>query len=236
MFKKKSIIKFESALDEYPNIIVPSKTLIPEWYKKIPRWENNEMVTIANNGISINGTIKQCMPFVDSLSIGYMLTLPFDIYVKQIDNTPFLVWKSDIEQSISWRPNVADENLVPIGCYPREYTWNPCVSYVVPKEYNLLVTHPLNRNDLPFVTISGVIDGGYVSHPHGNMPFYIKNNFQGLIKQGTPIAQIIPFRKESWISEKTSGLVKDGTLNKKRSTSVFSDWYKKTHWTRKDFS
>ena len=42
MFKKKAILKFESAIDIYPDIITPSKNHIPEWYKKIPKWKNNE--------------------------------------------------------------------------------------------------------------------------------------------------------------------------------------------------
>jgi hypothetical protein len=31
---KKNIIKHESSLEEYPDILVPAKTKIPDWYKK----------------------------------------------------------------------------------------------------------------------------------------------------------------------------------------------------------
>ena len=33
-----------------------------------------------------------------------------------------------------------------------------------------------------------------------HFPFLLKKNFEGLIKQGTPIIQVIPFKRESWKS------------------------------------
>ncbi len=116
-----------------------------------------------------------------------------------------------------------------------EYTWNACVSFSVPKGYNMLVTHPLNRYDLPFTTLSGIIEGEYVVQPSGSFPFYIKHGFTGLIEQGTPIFQIIPFKTESWESQKIEGLSKIGTTNQKASNLVFNGWYKNKFWTRKEY-
>jgi hypothetical protein len=36
MFRKKPVLEYESGIDFYPNLIVPAKTTIPLWYKKIP--------------------------------------------------------------------------------------------------------------------------------------------------------------------------------------------------------
>jgi len=232
MFKKKPTIKYESALEEYPNTLVPSKNVIPNWYKKIPKWKNEEIIDSKNN---INLTVKQCVPFLNGLSSGYMLLLPYDIYVKNNNGAPYVVWGTTSNPPGS-RNEVSDSSLVPTGCYPVEYTWNTNVAFQVPKGYSILLTHPLNRHDLPFVTLSGIIDGGYVTNPHGSYPFYIKSGFEGVIEQGTPVAQLIPFKQDSWISKESKGLLKMGILNGKKSSSVFSGWYKKNHWVRKDYS
>lgn len=39
----KPILQYESLLEEYPNIVSPAKANIPEWYKKIPKWKDNEI-------------------------------------------------------------------------------------------------------------------------------------------------------------------------------------------------
>lgn len=231
MFNKKPVLRYESVLKEHPNPIGPAKSFVPEWYKKIPKWENGELIS----GTNINATVKQCMPFIDSLTVGYMITMPHDIYVKEVNGSPFITWKSDVENPPRWRDVVAHKNIVPHDHYPFEYTWNTCIALSVPEGYSMLITHPLNRHDLPFTTISGVIDGGYELSPHGNLPFYIKRGFEGVIEQGTPIMQVIPFRQESWSSEDTIGLAQKGVSNTKAANLVFSGWYKKNFWNRKEY-
>jgi hypothetical protein len=229
---KKNIIKHESSLEEYPDILVPAKTKIPDWYKKILPYTNNEMINLNDN--SINATVKTCMPFLESLSIGYMITLPFDIYVKNNNGIPNIIFVNK-DHVMRTREQVADKNLVPTGFYPLEYTWDPNVSFSVPKGYSILITHPLNRNDLPFYTLSGIIDGPFINAPHGNFPFYIKTGFEGMILQGTPIMQLIPFQQESYKLKKTKGLTYKGKLNNKKSNLVFFNWYKKEYWIKKQY-
>jgi hypothetical protein len=231
MFRKKPILQYESAIEVYPNIITPAKNNIPEWYKKIPRWRNDEVFNI-NTGFE--RTIKQCIPFLDCFTTGYVIVLPQDLYVKDNEGQPFLTWVN-AEFPPDWRSEVADLNLVPAGHYPIEYTWKASASFVVPVGYSMLLTHPLNRHDLPFTTLSGIVDGGFVSNSKGNIPFYIKKGFEGLIPQGTPIAQLIPFYQQNWSSKIINGLVEIGEKNLKKSTSVIVGWYKNTFWTRKKY-
>jgi hypothetical protein len=80
------------------------------------------------------------------------------------------------------------------------------------------------------------MDGGYTLAPNAFIPFYLQAGFEGIIPQGTPIAQLIPFKNESWSSEKTEGMVKEGELNRSRSNALFYGWYKKTWWTKKDYT
>jgi hypothetical protein len=232
MFKKTPVLKYESSTKEYKDSIAPSKKFIPEWYKKIPQWKDNVFFDTATG---VNPTVKLCMPFLDAFMAGYMITLPYDLYVKNNDGVPFLVWPEGVQNPPSWRQEVADPNIVPTGHFPLEYTWDYNVSYTFPKGYSALFTHPLNRNDLPFTTISGIIDGGLVMSAHGNPPFYIKQGFEGIIPQGTPIAQLIPFRQEKWKSKNTPGLVAIGQSHAENALIVFKGWYKKTFWVRKQY-
>jgi hypothetical protein len=232
MFKKKPILSYESCLKHYQDTIVPAKNLIPEWYKKIPQWYNN---TIFDKEKGFTPTVKQCVPFLDSLTLGYLIKLPYDIFVKNDDGLPLITWPGGVKNPPRARDQIVSEKLIPFGHAPIEFTWNYCVSYSVPKGYSILFTHPINRNDLPFTTIGGVVDGDMAMYAHGNVPFYIKQGFEGVIEQGTPIAQLIPFRQEKWKSIKTEGLCDLADINNSSSTSVIRGWYKKNIWKQKKY-
>lgn len=233
MFKKKPILEYECSATEYPEMIGPSLKFIPEWYKKIHKDKNNKIFSFEN-GLTKN--IKYCMPFFDSLTAGYTITLPYDLYVKITDSgSPYLVWQEGVTNTPFWRNEVANKNMIPIGHHAVEYVWDLSFSIKAPKGYSMLITHPLNRYELPFTTLSGIIDGGLVTSPHGKYPFYIKKDFEGIIHQGTPILQIIPFKQQFWKSKKTNGLTKIGEINNIKSLLVLSGWYKKTFWTKKKY-
>jgi hypothetical protein len=232
MFRKKPILKYESAIDVYPDIITPAKNYIPQWYKKIPQWKNNEIFEI---GKGVNITVKHCMPFLDSLRSGYMITLPNDLYVKNDNGFPYIGW-NNADFAPLLRDEPADSNLIPAGHYPNEFSWRTGSANTVPIGYSVLFTHPLNRHDLPFTTLSGIVDGGLIMNPTGQIPFYIKDGFEGIIPQGTPIVQMIPFRQENWSMKKSKGLVEESYKHNKQTLSVFSGWYKKTFWTRKNYN
>ena len=52
--------------EDYP---IPTKLNIPEWYKKLHH-------TILNK------TVKGCIPFLDSLTSGYLLKMPQDFHIR----------------------------------------------------------------------------------------------------------------------------------------------------------
>jgi hypothetical protein len=234
MFKKKPVIEYESSIDYGEQSLLPAKNFIPEWYKKIPTFKDNNIYDIDKG---FNKTVKLCVPFLETLTTGYIISLPYDVYIKNNNGAPFLALPVGIpeEDTPRWRKNLSHEKIVPNGCFPYEYTWNFCLAFTLPIGYSALLTHPLNRHDLPFFTLSGIIDGGLSVSSHGNFPFYVKEGFEGTISKGTPIAQIIPFRQENWKSKKTPGTVKRGEIHDRTALTVVSGWYKKTFWTRKKY-
>jgi hypothetical protein len=117
MFKKKPILQYESAVEIYPNIITPAKNHVPEWYKKIPKWKNNEVLTM---GKGFNLTVKQCFPFLDSFTTGYMIVLSNDLYVKNDNGVPYISWsRCDFPPTSRGKP--IDANIIPTGHYPLEF-------------------------------------------------------------------------------------------------------------------
>jgi antitoxin (DNA-binding transcriptional repressor) of toxin-antitoxin stability system len=69
----------------------------------------------------------------------------------------------------------------------------------------------------------------------GNFPFYIRKGFSGVIEAGTPIAQIIPIKREPWKAISDLDIIKDAERNHKLSNKSMIGWYKQNIWQRKSY-
>jgi hypothetical protein len=214
IIKNKTVIYYESSLKEGYRSISPAKNFIPDWYR-----ENKFK------------HLKKCLPFLDAFLSGYIITLPYDVHVKY-NNGKMGVFLEDGSIYNDSSRTTENENIVPFNHNESEFMWDLCASIKIPEGCSILFTHPLNRHDLPFTTISSIIHGEVALIPHGSIPFYIKNGFEGVIKSGTPIAQIIPFKQESWKSEVEIGLC-EYAKEYRRSNPI--DWYKKKTRKRKSY-
>lgn len=161
---------------------VQAKSVIPEWFKNTPR---------SINGV---GTSKVCMPFLDSFTYGYIQTLWCDIEVS--NNGQKIDFDSDFDPV---EVKTVNPKHVPMfeGYASVELQWNTQWEPVTPDGYSTLYTHPLNHYDLPFMTFSGIIDTDKFNLT-GPLRFVLKEGFEGTIKKGTPLYQMIPFKRDSW--------------------------------------
>jgi len=216
------IIKFvPGTLDIEKNVPCPepSKTFIPQWYKDIPGDKN-----------TIN--VKKCIPFLDSMSNGYIQKTWCDINVINEKDGLKVVFDSNVSlfnyREVSHMP--MDDTFHSI-----EFVWQRPWSTILPEGYSALVVHPLNRNDLPFITLSGIVDFDKSIHAQiGNIPFYIKKGFTGTIPAGTPMFQIIPIKREDWVSE--SQEYSSGFWQRKiGERNGIIEFYKKKIWQKKSF-
>jgi hypothetical protein len=205
------------------------RTSIPEWYRKGVR-----QVGPDETFKQPQFTIKSCVPFLDAMTSGYYIPLPVDIYVTQKDGLPFYSWLDANEKHITVRHPGAVQGLpIPPG-YANQYpAWKSQTALELPKGYSALITHPLNRTDLPFLSLSGIIDN-YTMYG-GNFPFFIEKDFVGVIPQGTPMVQVIPFKRESWVAEETPGLAAKSNITFFKVFHVFNGWYRNTVWQKKDY-
>ena len=68
-----------------------------------------------------------------------------------------------------------------------------------PPGYSLLFTHPVNRTDLPFTTLTGLVDCDTFNDSPVNFPArWHDTGFNGVLPKGTPVAQCLPVKRESW--------------------------------------
>jgi hypothetical protein len=224
------VLKFESAVEHYPNILVPAKTTLPKWVKDTPKWKDTKP-----NADAIGKTFKHCSSFLDTFIVGYVVTLPYDIVVEQTEFGPHLKWPIN-EPLVRVRDGDTNSSIpTPTGYSPLHFIWEFPVAIEIPKGYSLLLAHPFNQHQLPFLTLSGIVDGEFVVSAGGNVPFFVSSSFEGVIPQGTPIAQVLPFKRESWSLKATPGVLKKGQLFGRSSISRIQGWYKANIWVKKHY-
>ena len=237
---KTQIIRFEPTDGFVPTLIQPPKPAtqaVPEWYKKDPLFtgkSGHKLPSIKEGGM---GTYKACTPLVDSLTSGYTVTLSAAVYVTSASDSEYA---PQIQWGVNWYPlEKKPKELLASYPTPHEhfnefFRWITYWGIRTPKGYSTLVTHPHHRYDLPFTTIGGIVDTD--KHPNSlEFPFFIKNGFEGIIEEGTPIAQILPFKRDNWKSESVDFDLKY-KYNSLNATKIdFIRTYKNRYWTRKKY-
>lgn len=230
---KRKTIEFiceEPSLD-YFDAPIPAAKMLPEWYKSMPSYMGPKQFGTGG----VNGTIKRCMPVFDMATSGYLITLPCDILVEMDANgQPGFSWS--IEWKLVTEHDVAQISTlkVPEEFHPRAFKWaNPWI-VKTPKGWSTMFVAPVFRDDSPFEILPAIVDtDGFKLSVQ--FPFFLRKGFTGVIKKGTPIAQVIPFKRESWDSAVST--LPEGVRQKnlQKHSTVFENRYKKTFWNKKDY-
>jgi hypothetical protein len=218
----------------------PIKKFIPEWYRKAETHyvSEEDNISIEDGTQKKSPGLKTCVPFLDSLTSGYALVTPFDIYVGRTEDGDLdLRWNAPQgwEDFLMERPKESGATMPrPAGHAPNHLVWSGKWGIKVPRGYSVLVTHPLNRQDLPFTTSSAIMDSDKF-YGNGNMPFFIKEDFIGVIEKNTPFAQIIPIKRDKWKMINNNSL-KYNIAIQGHAVREKEGIYKKKFWSRKDYS
>ena len=228
------LIKFITDKYDHPDVGTPIaiKEAMPEWYRLSES-------TFIDPSTKVEGAgLKKCAPYLDALVAGYALVTPFDIYVSTAsDGTLSIKWDGPHEFSsfVGERPKELGALMPrPAGHLPNHLVWSSPWGWKLPKGYSAVVCHPLNRQDLPFTTVAGIIDSDKF-WANGNMPFFMREGFTGVIPAGTPYAQIIPYKREKWMKIIDQALIDHVRVqgSKVRQAGLS---YKSKLWQRKDFN
>ena len=211
----------------------PAVKEVPEWYKNTPEYVNGQSKKITLPG-STSHTIKKCMPVFDALSIGYILYTQVEVQVYQTEEGPVYSWPS--QNVIEFHPI----DQAPI--HPKADTKNPYPKWInpyaikTPPGYSTLFLPPMHNPNKIFTILEGVVDTDTYTGPV-NFPFLLNDSkWEGIIDPGTPMAQVIPFKRDSWKhkvgSEKDRE--KEAKVFSKRNLLLFNS-YKKQFWSRKEY-
>jgi hypothetical protein len=101
-----------------------------------------------------------------------------------------------------------------------------------PEGYALLFTHPANRFDLPFTTLTGLVDCDRYHDNWIHFPAHWHDlDFTGVLVKGTPVAQCIPVKREEW-SVRTAALTAEET---QRAHDLTNAIYRETGVYRRQF-
>lgn len=177
---------------------VPAVQGLPAWFKALPQ---KAFSAIHQKDLM---TIKKCPPFIDAMSYGFLIPLVSDL---RVENGEFF-WDRDVPgggisdfphapityhdgAQVAGTPFFDDDRFV--------IKFNNFWTIETPPGYSLLFTHPLNRTDLPFTAITGLVDTDKYIDNLINFPArWHDPNFNGVLPKGTPVAQCIPVKREKW--------------------------------------
>jgi len=230
-------IKFQPFTEKQQNLIEPEPAInhLPDWYKKLPSRiggkKKDSFTPKGEKGI----TAKRCNPVGDALGAGYFIFLEYSLSVRNNPETgkTEINWLWGGEDFISSHDNSQiNPQMIPNNYYPKVFKFANFWSIQTPKNYSSLITHPFNRTDLPFQTMTGIVDTD-TFYSAVQIVFFLQKGFEGVIEAGTPIAQVLPFRRERW-NPFYKSFDKNFILDE---NNRFDKWpvrlYKKFHWVKK---
>jgi hypothetical protein len=209
----------------------PAVKEVPEWYKNTPEYTDKQGKKIPKDGGTPH-TIKKCIPVFDAITTGYILYTQVDVQVTRENNLPYYTWAS--QDVISFHP-IEQAPLHPArneAPYPK---WNNPYAITTPPGYSVLFTAPMHRKSV-FTILDGVVDTDTYKAPV-NFPFVLNDvNWEGIIPAGTPVAQVIPFKREPWKHKigHEKEIKEQGLITAKLKTLLFNS-YKKQFWQRKEY-
>lgn len=239
-FKKSKTIEF-FPVNQTAEISIdppsPAKDHLTEEYKRLPYKINKTFLSLQPNLKNTNLTAKACIPMFDAFTTGYMVTLPCDItFTNNLEYNHRMFWEVDWTVITTHGSVQIGDMKYPYGYEMDPYKFETKWGIKTPPGYSILITHPLNRFDLPFITMSGVVDSDSYNILPVNLPFFLRDKFEGVLEKGTPIAQIIPIKREEWklkINKYT--IEKDWGQQINVLKSVQERSYKNRFWHKKKY-
>src|SRR5712672_2362898 len=191
------IFRCDPALVDHLPRPAPARTALPDWLRAMPAKAQSDI-----HGREIR-TVKQCPPFVDAMAYGVMVLLPCDVAV---DRGAFS-WDWDIPE-----PATSGHPRAPLSFHPAAQLagapfargtqaaikFNSFWTIELDPGWSLFATHPVNRDDLLFHLISGLVDADRFHDGGINFPaIWTQPDFSGVLPKGTPVAQCFAVPREA---------------------------------------
>lgn len=192
------IFRCPKALEGLLPAPIPASQGLPDWLRAMPQQAFSAVVAAEDD------TVKRCPPFVDAMTAGFLIPLICDLKVEDGEFTWDMDWPA--AEGLEFPRS-------PIGFHdPAQATGTPLFdparflikfhnawTIQAPEGYGLIFTHPANRFDLPFTTLTGLVDCDRYHDLWIHFPAQWRDpTFRGVLPKGTPVAQCFPVRRERW--------------------------------------
>jgi hypothetical protein len=168
---------------------MPARAALPGWLREMASRQLSPL-----HGQEVR-TVKQCPPFIDAMCHGFIMPLPCDVVVQN----GALSWDWDVPA-----PQVHAHPRAPISFHVPEQVegtplhqpdqvlvkFNSFWTIELEPGWSLFATHPVNREDLPFRLLTGLVDADRFSDVGILFPAVWKDKaFSGTLPRGMPVAQ-----------------------------------------------
>jgi hypothetical protein len=231
---------FNESTAEFAPAPIPASKQLPEWYRKQPGIIKSDLA--LQNGV-VNSTVKKCMPVFDILSAGYLIVAPCDIHVDATDpeklsySIPLAIKQFQSDVFATHAPEQYDHYPIDTSRYHKQLLRiMPFWSVATSAGYSTMFSQPFHREDTELFALSAIVDTDkFITE--GHLSFLVKKGFKGIIKQGTPLIQLIPFKREDWESEEVSVEESSKTIFSQRLKlrSTFANGYKDKFRSKKEY-
>lgn len=232
---------FSQATLDFAPLPLPAVKVVPDWYRVQPGNRGDEEM-IPGSGVAAS-TVKRCMPIFDAMTAGYMIVAPCDIHLDATDperlrwQIPASLHSLKADMFATHAPEQYENYPIDPDHYHKQlFRILPTWSIGTDEGYSTLFTNPYHSDGSPLWAFTGLIDTDkFISE--GHVSFLVKKGFKGTIKQGTPLYQIIPFKREDWQSEVVTPQESKDVLDSQRFKlrSTFINGYKNKFRSKKDY-
>lgn len=181
----------EQVLKDSP--ILPAKKVIPNWFKKLP---TETKLHIAGDIIP---TIKQCMPAMDLITSGYVITNPYELTLFPREE-PGAYIDYNAQAHIDYMPDTHQYKMCPVKVNEQKKHWVKIKqpwTVKTPAGYSCLFMQPFYEFNHDWRLFPGIVDTDKHDLPV-LFPGYTTSDEEVTIKQGEPLMQVIPFKRDSW--------------------------------------
>lgn len=218
---------------------ISSRKMLPEWWTKsdtfVKDYEGNPVANWDGQGKMFS--FKACPSMLDTFQTGYLLVTPCDLEFYEKNGKIKVKVPVGFDDFVGERPPMQGFST-PIGCSPWHFHWYANWAPELPEGYSSLYVQPINHFELPWITVGGIIDSDKVTSS-GLIPFFLKENFTGVVPAKTPYLQIIPFKREDWESKMMLYSPQEIMRKTKETSETFrtpeGGVYKKLFWSKRRY-
>jgi hypothetical protein len=225
---------------------VPASKAIPDWYKSMPRsrhpYTDREMDSTTwldeeTKSELVGSTFKECIPVRDYLTSGYIIPMWSDVELFKVKgNLQFNFTKNIIENKDMLNAHLRSQYMDTSLWDGKSNTvympkLNSPWGFKTPIGYSSLFFSPRYTKSCVEI-LPAVIDTD--DHHQINFPFIFKGEEgeKHVLEAGTPIIQVVPFKREVWTSSLHTGSFEPS----KKYDSYLTKSYLKLHHKKKKYT